>query len=74
MVHCRRHCSCLPAERGIREPEMIIAVSAHAAFIKAAEYFNIRLVRVSPPSGRAGSEAVCTARACGTAGHLLVGG
>ena len=34
------------ATRGIREPEMIIANSAHAAFVKAAEFFNIRLVQV----------------------------
>merc|ERR1719327_207705 len=33
-------------ERGIRAPEMIIGVSAHAAFIKASEYFKIKLVRV----------------------------
>ncbi len=32
--------------RGISEPEMIVAVSAHAAVYKAAQYFNIRLVRV----------------------------
>ena len=36
----------MAATRGITEPEMVIAVSAHAAFIKAAEYFKIRLVRV----------------------------
>ena len=35
------------ATRGIREPEMIIANSAHAAFVKAAEFFNIRLVQVT---------------------------
>ena len=34
------------AERGITEPEMVIGESAHAAFFKAAEYFNIRLVKV----------------------------
>lgn len=33
------------AHKKIREPEMIIGMSAHAAFIKAAEYFNIKLVR-----------------------------
>ena len=30
--------------KGIMEPEMIIAQSAHAAYYKAAEYFNIKLV------------------------------
>ena len=39
-------------EKGIRAPEMIIGVSAHAAFIKAAEYFKIKLIRV--PVGRDG--------------------
>lgn len=37
----------MKAKKGIRRPEMIIGASAHAAFYKAAEYFNIRLVRVS---------------------------
>ncbi len=32
--------------RGITEPEMVIAESAHAAFFKAAEYFKIRLIKV----------------------------
>lgn len=34
------------ANRGISQPEMIVAVSAHAAVYKAAEYFGIHLVRV----------------------------
>lgn len=34
------------AVRGVSQPEMIVAVSAHAAVYKAAEYFNIHLVRV----------------------------
>lgn len=33
------------ARHGIKEPEMIVGKSAHAAFIKAAEYFRIRLVK-----------------------------
>jgi glutamate/tyrosine decarboxylase-like PLP-dependent enzyme len=33
-------------ERGIRRPEMVVPVTAHAAFDKAAQYFNIKLVRV----------------------------
>ena len=32
--------------RGVRHPEMVVAVSAHAAFVKAAEYFGVKLVRV----------------------------
>jgi len=33
-------------ERGIRKPEMIVPVTAHAAFDKAAQYFNIKIVKV----------------------------
>lgn len=36
----------MAATRGVRRPEMVVAVSAHAAFVKAAEYFGIRLVRL----------------------------
>lgn len=32
--------------KGIRQPEMIIGDSAHAAYFKGAEYFKIRLVMV----------------------------
>ncbi len=38
------------AERGIDEPEIVVPVSAHAAFDKAATYFGMRLVPV--PLGR----------------------
>jgi glutamate/tyrosine decarboxylase-like PLP-dependent enzyme len=33
-------------ERGITEPEMVVAASAHAAFHKAAHYFGVRLHKV----------------------------
>lgn len=33
------------AHKNIRDPEMIVGPSAHAAFIKAAEYFKIKLVK-----------------------------
>jgi glutamate/tyrosine decarboxylase-like PLP-dependent enzyme len=33
-------------ERGIRAPEMVLPASAHAAFEKAAAYFDVRSVRV----------------------------
>ncbi|HMZ37327.1 MAG TPA: aminotransferase class V-fold PLP-dependent enzyme, partial [Leptospiraceae bacterium] len=33
-------------ERGIRRPELVVPVTAHAAFDKAAQYFKIKLVRV----------------------------
>ncbi|MDE3086076.1 MAG: aminotransferase class V-fold PLP-dependent enzyme [Acidobacteriota bacterium] len=34
------------AERGVAEPEIVVPVSAHAAFDKAAHYFGMRLVPV----------------------------
>ena len=34
------------AKKGIRRPEMVVGQSAHAAFFKAAEYFNVKLVTV----------------------------
>ncbi len=33
-------------ERGVRRPEMVVPVTAHAAFDKAAQYFGIKMVRV----------------------------
>ncbi len=33
-------------ERGIRRPEMVLPVTAHAAFDKAAQYFKIKPVRI----------------------------
>jgi hypothetical protein len=48
------------ATRGVRRPEMVVAESAHAAFFKAAEYFNIKLVKVG--ARHAGG--------CGTAAFL----
>ncbi|KAL6750488.1 PLP-dependent transferase [Haematococcus lacustris] len=36
------------AKRGVRQPEIIIARSAHAAYFKAAEYFAMKLVVVQP--------------------------
>jgi glutamate/tyrosine decarboxylase-like PLP-dependent enzyme len=33
-------------EKGIRKPEMIVPSTAHAAFEKAAQYFNIRMIRI----------------------------
>ena len=34
------------AERGINQPEMVLPVSAHAAFHKAAHYFGVRVRKV----------------------------
>jgi sphinganine-1-phosphate aldolase len=36
------------SERGIKRPNVVVSTSAHPAFDKAAEYFDIRLVKVSP--------------------------
>ncbi|XP_034692797.1 sphingosine-1-phosphate lyase [Vitis riparia] len=36
----------MKAKRGITRPEMIIPESAHSAYDKAAQYFNIKLLRV----------------------------
>jgi sphinganine-1-phosphate aldolase len=33
-------------ERGIQRPQMVAAESAHAAFTKAADYFDVELIRV----------------------------
>lgn len=38
------------AERGVREPELIVPETAHAAFRKACDYFNIRLHLVPCPA------------------------
>jgi sphinganine-1-phosphate aldolase len=47
------------ARRGIRRPEMVVPVSAHAAFDKAAEYFDMRMVKVPVRAdGRADPVAV----------------
>jgi glutamate/tyrosine decarboxylase-like PLP-dependent enzyme len=34
------------AERGIEQPSMVLATSAHAAFAKASHYFGVRSIRV----------------------------
>lgn len=39
------------AERGISDPEVVVPVSAHAAFDKAAHYFGLRLVPVRLGTG-----------------------
>ena len=50
-------------ERGVTEPEMVLAESAHAAFEKAADYFGVRSVRVPVDAGwRADVDAMADAR------------
>jgi sphinganine-1-phosphate aldolase len=49
-------------ERGIEDPEMVLATSAHAAFDKAAHYFGVRAVRVPVgPDWRADVTAMAAA-------------
>ena len=46
-------------ERGITEPEMVVAESAHAAFHKAAHYFGVRVHKVAVrPDFRADVDAM----------------
>jgi len=33
-------------KKGIKNPEMVVPVTAHAAFEKAAQYFNIRIIKI----------------------------
>ncbi len=48
--------------RGITEPDMIVPISAHAAFDKAAQYFGIKIVHVpTGPDGRADVAATAAA-------------
>ena len=54
---------CFRYVRGVRQPEVIIGDSAHAAYFKGAEYFKIKLVMVPVSadyrlSGRAVRKAV----------------
>ncbi|KAK4704539.1 sphinganine-1-phosphate aldolase, partial [Phenoliferia sp. Uapishka_3] len=43
LMACKAYRDRAAAERGISQPEMIIPISAHAAFDKAAKYFKIKI-------------------------------
>jgi glutamate/tyrosine decarboxylase-like PLP-dependent enzyme len=59
------------AERGITEPEMVVAESAHAAFHKAAHLFGLRLHKVPVRDDwTADVEAMAAARAHRPRGRL----
>jgi sphinganine-1-phosphate aldolase len=59
-------------ERGIARPQMVAAESAHAAFTKAADYFDVDLVRVPVgPDFRVDVNAM--ADACTEATILVIG-
>ncbi len=59
-------------ERGIMTPEMVIPVTAHAAFDKAGQYFNISIKRV--PVGPDYRAVVSEARKAITANTIVVVG
>jgi glutamate/tyrosine decarboxylase-like PLP-dependent enzyme len=60
------------AERGITEPEMLVPLSAHAAFDKAAQYFGIRSVAI--PLGPDWRADVDAARALVTENTIVIVG
>lgn len=60
------------AERGITEPEMVLPVSAHAAFHKAAHYFGVRVRRI-PVDGDWRADLDTAADAVGERTVLVVG-
>ncbi|KAG8821002.1 hypothetical protein FRC17_009949 [Serendipita sp. 399] len=46
IMSCKAHREWAKEVKGITEPEIIIASSAHAAFDKAGHYFNIKIVKI----------------------------
>jgi sphinganine-1-phosphate aldolase len=59
-------------ERGIAHPQVVVAESAHAAFTKAADYFDVELIRVPVgPDFRADVNAM--AEACTETTIMVVG-
>jgi sphinganine-1-phosphate aldolase len=58
--------------RGVTRPELIIPSTAHAAFDKAAQYFNIRLLRI-PMGADYRADIAATARAITRNTIALVG-
>ena len=59
-------------ERGITEPEMIVPVTAHAAFDKASQYFNIKQVKV-PVTGNYAVDVNAVKRAVNNHTIVIVG-
>ncbi len=49
MLACKAYRD-LARSRGVKRPEMIVGESAHAAFDKACQYFNIKMVQVKVDS------------------------
>jgi sphinganine-1-phosphate aldolase len=46
LMACKAYRDYAHAERGIHHPEIVIPVTAHPAFEKAAAYFGMRVTRV----------------------------
>lgn len=61
------------AERGVTEPEMILPLTAHTAFRKAGEYFNIKIHYVDCPAPTYQVDLRSVARLINTNTVLLVG-
>ena len=59
-------------EKGITEPEMIVATTAHAAFDKASQYFNIKQVKV-PVTGDCIADVNAVKRAVNNNTIVIVG-
>ncbi len=60
------------ATKGIREPEIIIPTTAHAAFVKAGDYFGMKVVRI--PVGPDFRADVATTRAAITPNTIALVG
>ena len=59
-------------ERGVRRPEMIVPVTAHAAFDKAAQYFNIKIIKV-PVDGNYRADVTAVKKAISRRTILIAG-
>ena len=59
-------------ERGITEPEMIVPTTAHAAFDKASQYFNIKQVKI-PVTGNFTADISALKRAINNNTVVIVG-
>ncbi len=60
------------ATKGIRRPEMIVPTTAHAAFDKAAQYFNIKIIHI-PVDKDCKADVVATAAAITRRTIVIVG-
>jgi sphinganine-1-phosphate aldolase len=63
LMACKAYRDYARSTRGVTEPELVVPVTAHAAFDKACHYFGIRLVHVDvdPVTFRSRPEALAAA-------------